>query len=316
LGKMEAALNECAKHGLLKPCNVRLTANLIKSMLDAWVLKRWDLRGIVSRREAEQAMMDLILNGLLKDQGKILPAATKAHKSNCALIVNGGTMLSKALSVFLVQKGLKVIIYIDRIEKNCENLSGELESIGLYSADKDGPLGPELFERIERENGPVNIFIQDMGAGNTALSGLKAAKNKSGGGLYKDFLNAYKSSEYLCKTMVQRAYGRIVFMAPWAWDYYQDSIQYEIVKSATVAMTRALSRDLAPAGVNVNCIVPGFIKSTKPSPLEKKFSDKVAESIPSRHLGEIQDILDAVWFLVSNGSDFITGEVLNITGGG
>jgi NAD(P)-dependent dehydrogenase (short-subunit alcohol dehydrogenase family) len=260
-------------------------------------------------------MVDLVLNGLLKDQGKILPAATKANKSNCALIANGGTILGKALSIFLAKKGLRVIAYINRIGKNRENLSSEHESICFYTADKDGPLRRELFERIERENGPVNIFIQDMGVGNTAMRGLKAAKDKSGGGLDTDFLNAHKSSEYLFKTMAQRTFGRIVFMAPWAWDCYLDSIHYETAKAATVAMTHALSRDLAPTGVNVNCIVPGYIKSTRPSPLEKKFSDKVADSIPKRCLGEIQDILDAVWFLVSNGSDFITGEVLNITGG-
>ncbi len=316
LGKMEEIIAECVEQGLLKPCNPRLTANLIKSMMDAWVLKRWDLRGHASIKEAEQTILDMVFNGLVSKPEQVsIESSTSESGNGCALVVNGGTVLGSACCSFLAKKGLKVSTYIDQFSRSREYPILEPKSLQSYFADKDGPLGSELVERIERENGPLDVYIHDFGMGNTASAYEDDSENDVVAGLDENIFKAYQALAHIRKAMARRGAGRIVFMAPWSWDRYLDAVQYETAKAAIAAMTRAFSQKLSPSGVNVNCIVPGFIKSVRPSPLEKKFSRQVVEEIPQGRLGEIQDLLDAVWFFICNDSRYVTGQVLNISGG-
>jgi 3-oxoacyl-[acyl-carrier protein] reductase len=72
---------------------------------------------------------------------------------------------------------------------------------------------------------------------------------------------------------------------------------------------------VAGRGINVNCIVPGFIKTTRPSTLEKQFGDDVQGQIPSGVMGEIGDLVEAMLFLSGDNAKYITGQILNVSGG-
>lgn len=67
VSKYEGVLKELTETGVFRDFNIRCIANLIKIMLDSWVLKRWDLRGHVNRTEMESHIIDLLLNGMLKE---------------------------------------------------------------------------------------------------------------------------------------------------------------------------------------------------------------------------------------------------------
>jgi AcrR family transcriptional regulator len=69
ISKYEAVLEECIQKGVFRKINVRLVANLIKLMLDAWAIKQWDLKDHVTRKEMEKAILDLLTYGLTKDRG-------------------------------------------------------------------------------------------------------------------------------------------------------------------------------------------------------------------------------------------------------
>jgi hypothetical protein len=67
ISKFEVVVQECIEKGIFRELNVRCTANLIKIMIDSWIIKRWDLRGYVNRTEMESHIIDLMLNGMLKE---------------------------------------------------------------------------------------------------------------------------------------------------------------------------------------------------------------------------------------------------------
>lgn len=93
---------------------------------------------------------------------------------------------------------------------------------------------------------------------------------------------------------------------------------YSAAKSGIHGLSRTLTKALAPEGITVNCVAPGVIDDTgffggKGVPLDRK--TKTLPTIPLGRLGEPNEIAEAVFFLASDKSGFITGEILNVNGG-
>ena len=115
--------------------------------------------------------------------------------------------------------------------------------------------------------------------------------------------------------MSRRSSGRIIYIAPWAWDRYANSVSYETAKGAVIALTLACAKDTARFHVNVNCIVPGFIRAIRPSKIQKELAEKLLGEIPAGRMGELTDITEAVSFLAGDSSKYLTGQVLKCNGG-
>lgn len=80
-------------------------------------------------------------------------------------------------------------------------------------------------------------------------------------------------------------------------------------------MTHALGLELARYGINVNCIAPGLIDSSKARTFDEKTRERVIKKTPMRRMGEIIDVANAVLFLVSDESEYITRQVIHVSGG-
>ena len=74
-------------------------------------------------------------------------------------------------------------------------------------------------------------------------------------------------------------------------------------------------QELARYGITVNCIVPGLIDTPGTRSYDKKIIDRIVKTIPMKRMGEVADIANAVLFLASDESKFITREVLHVSGG-
>jgi NAD(P)-dependent dehydrogenase (short-subunit alcohol dehydrogenase family) len=95
-------------------------------------------------------------------------------------------------------------------------------------------------------------------------------------------------------------------------------IAYTASKSAVEGMTRAMAVELSPLGIRVNCIAPGFIKTEMSSRAlvnDPERGKKVHSRTPMGRLGSAEEVADAVFFLASDASSYITGVVLPVDGG-
>ena len=90
---------------------------------------------------------------------------------------------------------------------------------------------------------------------------------------------------------------------------------YTASKAGIVAMSKSLAIEYAKKNINVNCISPGFIKTTMTDKIDEKFKEVIISKIPSARLGEPEDVANAVIFLASSHSDYINGETLHVNGG-
>ena len=90
---------------------------------------------------------------------------------------------------------------------------------------------------------------------------------------------------------------------------------YSASKAGLIGLTKTLAREFASRSINVNAVAPGFIKTAMTDKLSEADKQKLTTQIPMQALGSPRDVANAVLFLSSSLSDYITGQVLTVDGG-
>jgi 3-oxoacyl-[acyl-carrier protein] reductase len=90
---------------------------------------------------------------------------------------------------------------------------------------------------------------------------------------------------------------------------------YSASKAGVIGFTKTIAREFAQRGINVNAIAPGYIETPMTEVLPEKVKEELKKMIPMERLGQPEDVAQAVLFLVSERSNYITGQVLNVNGG-
>ena len=92
-------------------------------------------------------------------------------------------------------------------------------------------------------------------------------------------------------------------------------VNYAASKAGVIGLTKSLAKEFASRNIRVNAVAPGYVKSDMTAKLSEEITEKVLENIPLGKLGEVEDIANAVAFLVSDEARYITGQVLVVDGG-
>jgi AcrR family transcriptional regulator/NAD(P)-dependent dehydrogenase (short-subunit alcohol dehydrogenase family) len=315
----ENVLKDCIKKGILRDFNSRITANLLVSLIHTFVLRRWDLTKYITAKETERAVLELFFHGLLKQKG----LESEHRKENrplegkSILIVNGSTRIGRSLSSFLLSKGASLAIHADGLSNETELLSFlqiSSENIKFYSTKDYGELTLHLFDQILNDLGQINIVIQDLSVAETKTT-FPSNLSQTSQRLESNFKCAEDLPILLEKSMNKSGSSRLLYIAPWAWDKYTSPLSYEVLKAGTVALTKAMAKRLAPSRINVNCIVPGFISGVKLPDMEREKTSEIFDLVPLKRMGELQDVIDAVYYFISDSAKYVTGQVLEVTGG-
>lgn len=90
---------------------------------------------------------------------------------------------------------------------------------------------------------------------------------------------------------------------------------YAASKAGTEGFTRSVAQEVASRGIRLNCVAPGFIVTDMTGALDDKQKGQILDSIPMRRLGQTEDVAQAVLFLLSDSSSYMTGQTLHVNGG-
>lgn len=127
---------------------------------------------------------------------------------------------------------------------------------------------------------------------------------------------AYNACHAAIPYMVHEKWGRIIIISSmWGIRGASCEAAYSATKAALIGLTKALSKELGPSGITVNCIAPGVIDTEMNSALDAETIDLLREDTPVMRIGKPEDVAALCAFLASDHASFITGQIISTDGG-
>ena len=172
-----------------------------------------------------------------------------------------------------------------------------------------------LVEKANEHYGPTHILINNAGITKDNL--FLRMKNKEWDDVLDINLNSnFKLTKKILKFMIKERWGRIINVSSDAAKIGNSGqSNYVASKSAIEGLTRTLANEVASRGITVNCVSPGFVKTEILNSIDEKTLKNMITRIPIGRMGTIKEIASAVYFLSSEESSYITGQVLHVNGG-
>ncbi len=173
----------------------------------------------------------------------------------------------------------------------------------------------KLVEESNKFYGSTNILINNAGITKDNL--FLRMKDDEWNDVININLNSnYKLTKIVIKDMIKSKWGRIVNISSDAAKIGNPGqSNYVASKSAIEGLTRTIANEVASRGINVNCVAPGFIKTEILDSVDKNKLSTMEEKIPLGRIGNVDEIASVVYFLSSEESSYITGQVLHVNGG-
>ena len=239
------------------------------------------------------------------------------------VIVTGASSgIGKATAKKFIENGYFVIGQYNKNIDGIERLKSSLKEKGL-----DGNFYAEKADFKNSEE--ITAFIKSV---NSKFNHVDAIVNNAGAGLYKlitettekewddlfsiNVKSAYMITNGFLKGMISNQCGKIVNVSS-MWGNVGASMEvcYSASKSALIGYTKALAKELAPSGINVNCVCPGVIDTPMNASFSKADMDALKEETPLGRIGTPEDVAALAYFLASNDASFITGQIIGVDGG-
>jgi NAD(P)-dependent dehydrogenase (short-subunit alcohol dehydrogenase family) len=245
-----------------------------------------------------------------------------------AIITGGGTGLGRAMARALAEEGADVVVAARRAVP-IEETANEVRSIGTrglaISTDvTDSAQVNGMVDRAMDEMGRIDILINNAGIvrGERPVDVWDITDEMWREGIDVNLTGAFYCSRALGKYFVERRQGKIINVgAGMGFRGIRNNIMYPTAKNGLVALTRALALSWAPFGVQVNCLVPGFVDTAELQPADIKAARAAGGGgrklfVPVGSPGVPDDIGSLGLFLSSDASDYVTGAVFVSDGGG
>lgn len=228
-----------------------------------------------------------------------------------ALITGGSGEIGQAICCKLAENGYSVYIGYANSRENAENLA---EKIGGTAIKLDVTKICDISTAVEKVGG-IDLLVNNAGISEIELFNCISAQ-KGSRIIEINLTGAMNCTRAFISGMINRKSGCIVNISSmWGQVGASCEVDYSASKAGLIGFTKALAKEVAPSGIRVNCVAPGFIMTKMNSHFSVEDLDLIREEIPLGIFGEPRHIADAVAFLASNQAEYITGQVLAVNGG-
>ena len=231
-------------------------------------------------------------------------------------IVTGGTRgIGGAISEALGKAGYRVAAnYVGSTERAKEfqertGIQTFRFDVGDFEASREG------VKRIEQELGPAEVLVNNAGITRDGTLHRMSFENWDEV-IRTNLTSCFNMCRHVIEGMRERKFGRIVNIGSvngQAGQYGQ--VNYAAAKSGIHGFTKALAQEGAKVNVTVNAVAPGYVNTDMVRAVPEKVLEKIIAGIPVGRLGETDDIVRAVLFLVADEADFMTGSTMSVNGG-
>lgn len=232
-----------------------------------------------------------------------------------ALITGGSRGIGAAVAKRLAAEGCRVAICYRENAEAAAAVAKEVDGAALCCDVSDPVQVRKMVDTVLEKFCQLDILVCCAGV---AWQGLS---QDMGDEEYRRIMGVnLDGSFYCCRAvlpqMIRQKEGKIITISS-MWGQVGGACEtaYSAAKAGVIGLTKALSKEVAPSGITVNCVAPGVIDTDMVQSLGAQTLNDLAEETPLGRLGTAEDVAGCVSFLCSGAGDFLTGQVLAPNGG-
>jgi len=236
-----------------------------------------------------------------------------------AIITGGAQGIGRAIGLLLAKNGARIVI-ADINDKQAEKTAQEIALLGRKSLavkvdvsnfSEAENLGKTVFDAF----GQIDILVNNAGITRDGLF-LRMKEEEWDAVIAINLKSVFNCSKAVIRYMGKQRGGKIISVASVVGQIGNiGQANYGASKAGIIGFTKTLAREFASRGIMVNAVAPGFIETEMTRTLPEKVREGFISNIPLGRMGTPEEIAEAVLFLATDASNYITGQVINVNGG-
>jgi len=240
-------------------------------------------------------------------------------KGRVALITGAGQGIGRACALNLASAGARVALAarsVDKLESvaaEIRDAGGEAYPVALDVASAESVA--DAFKQVQKEFGAVEILVNNAGITRDGVA-VRMSEDDWSAVVETNLTGAFRCAKAAMRGMMKARWGRIVNVTSVVGQSGSPGqANYVSSKAGLIGLTKSLALELAPRGITVNAVAPGFIETAMTDVLPEEHKGHILDRVPLGRIGSGDEIAAAVRFLASDEASYVTGHTLNVNGG-
>ena len=244
----------------------------------------------------------------------------KELEGKIAIVTGASRGIGRAIALNLAAAGAHIVAVYQQNKEKADELAQEIEPLGRTCLTVKADVAVEdevnaLIDQTMTQFGKIDMLVNNAGMTKDGL--IMRMKTED----WHSVLNVNLSGMFyalkaVTKPMMKQRSGKIVFITSIiGLTGNAGQANYAAAKAGVIGLMKSAAKEFASRGIQVNAVAPGFIDTDMTKGLNDEVKKTYLEQIPLKRFGRVEDVAEAVKFLVSEKADYITGQVIHVNGG-
>ena len=240
--------------------------------------------------------------------------------SKVALITGSSRGIGKQIAIKFAKEGYNIVLnYVNRSEEVDKTIE-EIKSLGVEVLEAQGDVSnfeesETIVELAIEKFGQIDVLVNNAGITRDTLI-MRMKPEDFSKVINVNLVGTFNITKNVVPYMMKKRQGRIINISSVVGiSGNAGQCNYAASKAGIIGFTKSLAKELASRNILVNAVAPGFIETSMTDVLQESVKESIKKQIPLNRIGMPEDVANVVYFLASEESSYVTGQVLQVDGG-
>ena len=242
------------------------------------------------------------------------------EESKTVFVTGGSRGIGKEVALKFAENGYNVVINYVSSKTNVQELISEFENKGVKAlvmqADvTDKEAIEEVVKKAIEEFGAIDVLVNNAGITRDNLL-MRMSEEEFDKVIEINLKGTYIVTKAVTKYMMKKRKGSIINLSSVVGVAGNaGQCNYSASKAGIIGFTKSIAKELASRNIRSNAVAPGFIETDMTAVLSDEVKENIHNQIPLKRMGTAEEVANLIYFLGSDESSYITGQVINVDGG-